>query len=348
MMTPLFADTQSLSSQSLQSDIHNLSLNSGITSQSIQVQATQDVQQFSATQTDKAKGPYNWLTKPVDDSLAETGFVIGSLSESLQSLSSSLFMFNPTRNVSTSSKSSKSTEINQNNEKSVSAKSGSQTLALLRRRFLRSDEATSLYHAKRVLRQQKLEEKQDKLQELRRHSQVTMYRSYRIGDLPDVEIPSSAIIKPLQALAEKDDFVARKLFTSLFKGIIAELEENGDSNSKNVLETYLKNISMIFEKTSYYNPTFIASVMVKHTFEQAHKITIVCLFKTAKAQLPRCNSNILYYHKKGKVTKINKGLFSLTLNVDTSTCSCSICIVLVVMESAEERTVIEKMPANAS
>ena len=35
----------------------------------------------------------------------------------------------------------------------------------------------------------------------KRESEVTMYRRYRIGDLPDIQIPYSAIIAPLQGLA---------------------------------------------------------------------------------------------------------------------------------------------------
>jgi len=33
-----------------------------------------------------------------------------------------------------------------------------------------------------------------------------MYRRYRIGDLPDIQIPHSAIIAPLQALAQVTHF----------------------------------------------------------------------------------------------------------------------------------------------
>ena len=36
----------------------------------------------------------------------------------------------------------------------------------------------------------------------KRENEVTMYRRYRIGDLPDIQIPHSAIIAPLQALAQ--------------------------------------------------------------------------------------------------------------------------------------------------
>jgi len=38
-------------------------------------------------------------------------------------------------------------------------------------------------------------------QKNKRESQVTMYRKYRIGDLPDIQIKYSYIIAPLQAIA---------------------------------------------------------------------------------------------------------------------------------------------------
>ena len=40
-----------------------------------------------------------------------------------------------------------------------------------------------------------------KQQKLRRENQVTLYRKYRSGDLPDIQINYSYVIAPLQALA---------------------------------------------------------------------------------------------------------------------------------------------------
>ena len=39
-------------------------------------------------------------------------------------------------------------------------------------------------------------------QRLRKEAQVTLYRSYRAGDFPDIQIPYSSLIAPLQALAQ--------------------------------------------------------------------------------------------------------------------------------------------------
>ena len=44
------------------------------------------------------------------------------------------------------------------------------------------------------------EEKAD--QRLRKEAQVTLYRNYRVGDFPDIQISYSSLITPLQALAQ--------------------------------------------------------------------------------------------------------------------------------------------------
>lgn len=44
------------------------------------------------------------------------------------------------------------------------------------------------------------EEKAD--QRLRKEAQVTLYRNYRVGDFPDIQISYGSLITPLQALAQ--------------------------------------------------------------------------------------------------------------------------------------------------
>jgi DNA-dependent protein kinase catalytic subunit len=51
---------------------------------------------------------------------------------------------------------------------------------------------------------------------LKRSAHFEKYRSYRIGDFPDIQIKFSELIAPLQALAQRDSNVAMILFDSLF------------------------------------------------------------------------------------------------------------------------------------
>jgi DNA-dependent protein kinase catalytic subunit len=53
-----------------------------------------------------------------------------------------------------------------------------------------------------------------------RASQVVMFRKYRTGELPDVQIKAKEIIVPLQALARKDDILARMFFSTFVKSLL--------------------------------------------------------------------------------------------------------------------------------
>lgn len=47
-----------------------------------------------------------------------------------------------------------------------------------------------------------IQQEQKADQKLQKEAQVTLYRSYRVGDFPDIQIPYSNLITPLQALAQ--------------------------------------------------------------------------------------------------------------------------------------------------
>jgi len=72
----------------------------------------------------------------------------------------------------------------------------------LRRRFLRDSNQNRIFHAKREI--QRSGQKQELQQERSRRleADIASYREYRSGDFPDIEIPYSAIIEPLQELAK--------------------------------------------------------------------------------------------------------------------------------------------------
>lgn len=57
-----------------------------------------------------------------------------------------------------------------------------------------------------------------------------MYRKYRVGELPDIQIKHSELIVPLQALAQLDSKTGMKLFSSVLNSIISKLPEKLDVN----------------------------------------------------------------------------------------------------------------------
>ena len=92
---------------------------------------------------------------------------------------------------------------------------------LVRRRFVRQQD-----REKQVMHFARLEDKRRQLRQrlhherkLRREAQVTMFREYRVGELPDIQIPHRAIIDPLQALAARDITTAAQVFIIVINGV---------------------------------------------------------------------------------------------------------------------------------
>lgn len=145
------------------------------------------------------------------------------------------------------------------------------------------------------------EEKAD--QRLRKEAQVTLYRNYRVGDFPDIQISYSSLITPLQALAQvrlptnfkyifkqtnyakhktwkcflifvqsitpfflqKDPILAKQLFSSLFAGILQEIERQKPRESVKIKDELQSNMNMFLSKSTLCFPPFIACIQVTLT-----------------------------------------------------------------------------------
>lgn len=139
-------------------------------------------------------------------------------------------------------------------------------------------------------------------QRLRKEAQVTLYRSYRVGDFPDIQIPFSNLIAPLQALAQvrlllagggpiqrfalngfrdlshvvraheltcfprsfqRDPLLAKQLFSSLFSAILQEMDANKPrQKSAEIKEELRCTMNQFLSKSSLCFPPFIACVQV--------------------------------------------------------------------------------------
>ena len=82
----------------------------------------------------------------------------------------------------------------------------------LKKRIWKSKEKTSSYFALKEKRSQKLRQIAAQRQKAARDHKVVMYRKYRKGELPDIQIKHSELIVPLQAAAQCDSIIARELF----------------------------------------------------------------------------------------------------------------------------------------
>ncbi len=67
----------------------------------------------------------------------------------------------------------------------------------------------------------------------RRANEVNLYREYRHGDLPDVQIAHKDLIKPLQGL-HTDSIIAKELFVVLFNEIYKSIEVLHPANSDSI------------------------------------------------------------------------------------------------------------------
>jgi len=77
-----------------------------------------------------------------------------------------------------------------------------QEVLKLKRRFIHDKRVTNSYFAKRESKKKIAREENVRRQKAARDSRVVMYRKYRVGELPDIQINHSELIRPFQALAQ--------------------------------------------------------------------------------------------------------------------------------------------------
>ncbi|XP_030839871.1 DNA-dependent protein kinase catalytic subunit [Strongylocentrotus purpuratus] len=275
--TPKFVETQvgqsqgsirgSPSSQSMTSS--GMSMGGGG-----QLRATQVTQNFTATQDNAAsshKNGYNWLTGS-QDTFADYS------SSSSASESSLLFTMGslPKRTAqgSRGTKQEAGAGGSRDKEARKAPSEGEKEVQRLKRRFMKDQSSQSAFFAKRATRQKQLREEVQKSQRERRFAQVTMYRQYRTGDLPDIQIKHSDIIAPLQALALRDSTLSRLLFCALFRGILARI---GDMCTDGETELHVKGIerhlNQMLTDSNQFDPAFI-SCMLEIGFYHSEQLTL--------------------------------------------------------------------------
>ncbi|XP_038580578.1 DNA-dependent protein kinase catalytic subunit [Micropterus salmoides] len=253
VMTPMFVETQS--SQGPESLAASQS-----GSMKGKLRATQTSLEFSQTQTAGRRTAYNWLTGSSVDTLAE--YTLGSESSLLVFDKKSERQGTARRPVGEGFGLKRLTASTDEVDSRTKAENEQRTNILrLRRRFLKDQEKVSLTYAQREIQQQK-QKKEDKAdQRLRKEAQVTLYRNYRVGDFPDIQISYSSLITPLQALAQRDPILAKQLFSSLFAGILQEMETHKSRGESGRIKEELRcNMNTFLSKSTLCFPPFIACV----------------------------------------------------------------------------------------
>ncbi len=98
----------------------------------------------------------------------------------------------------------------------------------LNRRFVKGNEDEA---ARKAKQKKKLRQRVELQQRDARAHKVVMYRRYRTGELPDVQIKPKDLLEPLQVLAARDSAVARLLYAIMFLSVL----EHASPNDKRVM-----------------------------------------------------------------------------------------------------------------
>ncbi|XP_029105413.1 DNA-dependent protein kinase catalytic subunit-like [Scleropages formosus] len=262
VLTPMFVETQtSQGSASFQSQSGPASSGGPAAGP---LRTTQSSLEFTPTQTAGKRSSYNWLTGRSVDTLSE--YPVQSFSSES---SSSLVAFGRTNGQQLTRKSVGAEfgtkqlvagDIGRESKARVASEQQADILRL-RRRFLKDQEKVSLHFAKKGIQEQRQEKEQIADWRLQKEAKVTLYRSYRLGELPDIQIEHRSIIAPLQALAQRDPIFAKQLFSSLFAGIMLEIESSKSAaERKSTNEELLQDMNNLLSKSVVYFPPFVACV----------------------------------------------------------------------------------------
>ncbi|XP_044259527.1 DNA-dependent protein kinase catalytic subunit-like [Tribolium madens] len=117
-----------------------------------------------------------------------------------------------------------------------------------KRRFLRDKSKVQNYFAQQQVKKSidKIEQRKDFAKE--RENKVTIYRSYRKGDLPDVQITLQAVLEPLQVLALRDREISKILYEEFSKSILEKRKSDA-----NFIHEISNGIQTIFNNSTEFS-----------------------------------------------------------------------------------------------
>ena len=134
----------------------------------------------------------------------------------------------------------------------------------LRKRIVRKDEqGRSKEYALKAIERRNFYEatREAKVKQSREGKDVVLYRRYRLGELPDFFFNSLAILMPLQALAKKDNSIARGIFISIFQSLVDILKESDEDAEKNFFVSINKSIMSIIQQTKNSDPFLLGTII---------------------------------------------------------------------------------------
>ncbi|XP_045147611.1 DNA-dependent protein kinase catalytic subunit [Echinops telfairi] len=263
VLTPMFIETQAS-----QSTLQSRAQDGSLSAQAVmvgQVRSTQQHWDFTPTQNTDGRSSFNWLTGSSIDPLAD--YLVSPTSDSL----SSSLLFVHKRREKTPRASLKPVGPNFGKKRlalpgdevdnKVKGTDDRTEILRLRRRFLKDQEKISFIYARKGAAEHKREKEIKSELKMKQNAQVILYRSYRQGDLPDIQIKHSNLIAPLQAVAQRDPIIAKQLFGSLFSGILKEMDKfKTMSERNNITKKLLQDFNDFLNTTYSFFPPFVSCV----------------------------------------------------------------------------------------
>ncbi|EGG13650.1 DNA-dependent protein kinase subunit [Cavenderia fasciculata] len=103
-----------------------------------------------------------------------------------------------------------------------------------------------------------------------RENQVTMFRKYRSGELPDIQIKLQEIVRPLQLLCQIDSTIGSNVFASLFTAIYGRAA----TETKGFRENIKERISSISSVSVHCYPQMVSCIL--RIVEQCPELAPTC------------------------------------------------------------------------
>ncbi|XP_068381983.1 DNA-dependent protein kinase catalytic subunit isoform X2 [Eschrichtius robustus] len=264
VLTPMFLETQAS-----QSALQTRTQDGPLSARRVlagQVRATQQQLDFTPTQSAGGRGSFHWLTGGSIDPLGDGS---APATESSSSSSSLLFAHKRPEGLRGTAPKSVGPDFGKKRlglpgdevDNGAKGPDSRAEILRLRRRFLKDREKLSLIYARKGVAEQKREKEMKSELKMKHEAHVVLYRSYRRGDLPDIQIPHSSLVAPLQAVAQRDPLIAKQLFSSLCSGILKELDKHRTaSERRGATQKLLQDFSHLLSTTVLFFPPFVSCI----------------------------------------------------------------------------------------
>jgi DNA-dependent protein kinase catalytic subunit len=123
----------------------------------------------------------------------------------------------------------------------------SQKYLVPKRRFLRNANKIRSHFANQEVKksQDKIKQRIDSAKE--RENKVTIFRNYRKGDLPDVQITLQSVLEPLQNITLHDGEISKILYSEIFKSTLLKMRSD-----QSFVEQVSTSINSIFNSSVHF------------------------------------------------------------------------------------------------